>query len=263
MENNTFKGSIFGGFNRQDVMNYIEKASRESGELLQQNQEQIAALEQENTQLRDQCEQLRVSLQDTVASPAPRRLNGMPRRLPAPVLERRWKMHSVPTASTPKKSIPCRQPSPPCSPKWINSTRCRKILPMSKWKPNTEQTPWWPKPEPAQKRSSAKPARRPTPSFLLQRPMQKRSARRPTATLQRSARKADQHAMLSRQQLHTLLNSTQAQYQALLEMYKSSALQAATALQKAQEQMTQMPAVFDKISAGMKTPAIQPGKKDG
>ncbi len=47
MENNTFKGSIFGGFNRQDVMNYIEKASRESGELLQQNQEQIAALEQE------------------------------------------------------------------------------------------------------------------------------------------------------------------------------------------------------------------------
>ena len=68
MENNTFKGSIFGGFNRQDVMNYIEKASRESGELLQQNQEQIAALEQENTQLRDQCEQLRVSLQDTVAS---------------------------------------------------------------------------------------------------------------------------------------------------------------------------------------------------
>ena len=75
--------------------------------------------------------------------------------------------------------------------------------------------------------------------------------------------KADQHAMLSRQQLHTLLNSTQAQYQALLEMYKSSALQAATALQKAQEQMTQMPAVFDKISAGMKTLQSSREKKDG
>ena len=43
MENNTFKGSLFGGFRRQDVMDYIEKASRESAELLQSQEERIHA----------------------------------------------------------------------------------------------------------------------------------------------------------------------------------------------------------------------------
>ena len=30
MENNTFKGSLFGGFNREDVIDYIKKTSAES-----------------------------------------------------------------------------------------------------------------------------------------------------------------------------------------------------------------------------------------
>ena len=40
MENTTFKNSLFGGFNRQDVIDYIESASRKSSET-------IAALEAE------------------------------------------------------------------------------------------------------------------------------------------------------------------------------------------------------------------------
>ena len=34
MENNSFKSNVFGGFNRQDVINYIEKSAKESRELI-------------------------------------------------------------------------------------------------------------------------------------------------------------------------------------------------------------------------------------
>ena len=38
MENNTFKGTLFGGFNREDVISYITKTSAQANE-------RIAALE--------------------------------------------------------------------------------------------------------------------------------------------------------------------------------------------------------------------------
>ncbi len=44
MENNSFKSSVFGGFNRQDVIEYIEKSAKESQEILD-------ALEQEKKTL--------------------------------------------------------------------------------------------------------------------------------------------------------------------------------------------------------------------
>ena len=263
MENNTFKGSIFGGFNRQDVMNYIEKASRESGELLQQNQEQIAALEQENTQLRDQCEQLRVSLQDTVAS------------LSAAQAERDAAQASCASAG---EALENAQRSNRQYTEEINTLQATvaalqpevdKFHTLQKNIADVEvEAKHRADTLVAEARASAeeilRKARTQADAVL--------SAAKADAEKIRSEangnaaairQKADQHAMLSRQQLHTLLNSTHAQYQALLEMYKSSALQAATALQKAQEQMTQMPAVFDKISAGMKTLQSSREKKDG
>ena len=75
MENNTFKGSLFGGFNRQDVMNYIEKASKESAQLLEENAARIAALEQdvgakgeELSALRAERDRLQSDLKDACAS---------------------------------------------------------------------------------------------------------------------------------------------------------------------------------------------------
>ena len=59
MENNTFKGSLFGGFNREDVIDYITKASAESTariESLEGDVDKLCAQEQE---LRTQIAALR------------------------------------------------------------------------------------------------------------------------------------------------------------------------------------------------------------
>ena len=50
MENNTFKGSLFGGFNREDVIDYIKKTSAESTariESLEGDIDKLCAQEQE------------------------------------------------------------------------------------------------------------------------------------------------------------------------------------------------------------------------
>ena len=47
---NTFRRAVFGGFNRQDVTEYISRTAREYSERLEQ-------LEQENMNLRTQLEQ--------------------------------------------------------------------------------------------------------------------------------------------------------------------------------------------------------------
>ena len=50
MENNTFKGSLFGGFNREDVIDYIRKTSAESTariESLEGDIDKLCAQEQE------------------------------------------------------------------------------------------------------------------------------------------------------------------------------------------------------------------------
>ena len=51
MENNTFKTAVFGGFDRQDVIQYIERFARESAEAQDQ-------LMEENEKLRQQVEEL-------------------------------------------------------------------------------------------------------------------------------------------------------------------------------------------------------------
>lgn len=56
MEGNTFKSSVFGGFNREDVIHYIEKSSAEANE-------RIAALETERDALRSEINSLRDEIQ--------------------------------------------------------------------------------------------------------------------------------------------------------------------------------------------------------
>lgn len=60
MENNFFKGALFGGFRREDVIAYIEKTAAENREL-------ITGLEQRNGKLAEENETLRGDL-DAAAS---------------------------------------------------------------------------------------------------------------------------------------------------------------------------------------------------
>ena len=50
-----FKTCVFGGFDREDVINYIEKSAKES-------QERIEALESENTKLKEDNERIELAL---------------------------------------------------------------------------------------------------------------------------------------------------------------------------------------------------------
>ena len=54
---NTFKSSVFGGFNRDDVIRYIEKTSLES-------KQQIEALEQERKRLLSELDELRPQVEE-------------------------------------------------------------------------------------------------------------------------------------------------------------------------------------------------------
>lgn len=65
MENNTIKSVMFGGFDKQDVINYIEKAAKESADAQhtleeenQELQERLAELSRENEMLRAQVDKL-------------------------------------------------------------------------------------------------------------------------------------------------------------------------------------------------------------
>ena len=58
---NTFKSSVFGGFNRDDVIRYIEKPSLES-------QPQIEALEQESDGLCRENAELRATLAESYST---------------------------------------------------------------------------------------------------------------------------------------------------------------------------------------------------
>ena len=93
--------------------------------------------------------------------------------------------------------------------------------------------------------------------------------RRAESTLQQAnaaaaavRQKADRHALLVRQQLSAQLAGCQEQYRRLLESYKGSALQAASALQKAQENVARLPQVFDQISEGLHQLGEMAQKKD-
>ena len=59
MENNTFKGSLFGGFNREDVIDYIKKTSAESAARIESLEGDIDKLCAQEQELRTQVSTLR------------------------------------------------------------------------------------------------------------------------------------------------------------------------------------------------------------
>ena len=59
MENNSFKSSVFGGFKRQDVINYIEKSAKESRELIDSMEAAKKALQEENDSMQSELTTLR------------------------------------------------------------------------------------------------------------------------------------------------------------------------------------------------------------
>lgn len=63
MESNTFKSVTFGGFDKQDVINYIERASREAAEAQEKLQEECERLRQELQDLQGENGELRSRLE--------------------------------------------------------------------------------------------------------------------------------------------------------------------------------------------------------
>ena len=53
---NTFKSSVFGGFNRDDVIRYIEKTSLESKQQIEALEQESDGLCRENAELRDKLD---------------------------------------------------------------------------------------------------------------------------------------------------------------------------------------------------------------
>ena len=64
MESNTFKSVAFGGFDKQDVISYIERISREAVETQEQLQKECEGLRQELQILRDQSGELQSRLEE-------------------------------------------------------------------------------------------------------------------------------------------------------------------------------------------------------
>ncbi|MBQ3103911.1 MAG: hypothetical protein IJC58_06465 [Oscillospiraceae bacterium] len=62
MENTTFKNSLFGGFNRQDVIDYIESASRKSSETIAALEAEVASLQDERAALTEERDSLSAEL---------------------------------------------------------------------------------------------------------------------------------------------------------------------------------------------------------
>ena len=59
MENNTFKSVAFGGFDKQDVIRYIEQSAQENAAILAKMEEEKQAVQDENTALQEQLALLR------------------------------------------------------------------------------------------------------------------------------------------------------------------------------------------------------------
>ena len=67
MENNTFKSVAFGGFAKQDVINYIEEAAREAAAQQEQLQQENDSLRSQIQELTAQLEQARNEVQELTA----------------------------------------------------------------------------------------------------------------------------------------------------------------------------------------------------
>ena len=73
MENNTFKGSLFGGFNREDVIDYIKKTSAESTARIESLEGDIDKLCAQEQELRTQVSTLRGENASPKSTATPRR----------------------------------------------------------------------------------------------------------------------------------------------------------------------------------------------
>ena len=62
MENNSFKRVTFGGFAKQDVIDYIEKTARENAAVVEQ-------LRKENASLQDELKEVKLQLEGALAYP--------------------------------------------------------------------------------------------------------------------------------------------------------------------------------------------------
>lgn len=70
MESNTFKSAMFGGFDRQDVISYIELTSRENAAKVEKIQCENHTLETANESLTEQLAALRRQLEELTAQDA-------------------------------------------------------------------------------------------------------------------------------------------------------------------------------------------------
>ena len=262
MENNTFKGSIFGGFNRQDVMNYIEKSSKESAQLLEENAEKISELEKELQELRTQFFKLQDDFDETSSE-----LNSAKEALDSAKSENKTLQEQIESsregfskADTEVQSLTAANEALQLevdefhelknhiaeielegkqrSEAIVNNATCEAAAILKKAKDEAE--------------------------YILNNANAKAEKTLSEASLSAAAtrQKAEQHAMLTRQQLTVLLTNCQNQYSSVLEAYKKAALQAASDLQKAQENMAQLPTAFEKISDGLKKLSDTHQKKD-
>ena len=295
MENNTFKGSLFGGFNRQDVINYIEKASKESAALLDESTTKISALEEELDTLRKQYTALQEEFK-TASADSQAKYEDEISALNADT------QTITDTLNTTKNELASEQEHSAALQSKLDAAiaknqQCQKELlelmekiellqpevdEYHKLKNNivdievegrqradsaiaeaTAQVDTMVKKAQAEADAVIEKAKTQAEEIL-------RKANADASALASGAKeqaektineanqnaaairqKAEQHAVLTRQQLNALLTNTQNQYSTLIDSYKNAALQAATALQKAQENMTQLPNVFDKINNGI------------
>lgn len=67
MENNTLKSVAFGGFDKQDVIRYIEQAAKEAAAVQEKLQQENDGLQEEVTSLKEQLGKLEKQLEDTNA----------------------------------------------------------------------------------------------------------------------------------------------------------------------------------------------------
>ena len=67
MENYTFKTVAFGGFDKQDVIHYIEQTSKETAERQDQLQQEKESLQTEAERLRSQLRELQTRLDTETA----------------------------------------------------------------------------------------------------------------------------------------------------------------------------------------------------
>ena len=262
MENNIFKGSLFGGFNRQDVMNYIEKASRESAVLLQEKDAQISALEQQVRQLSAQQKALQEELQQTKQSCE--QANDA-----LATAHENWLSTQAALQEAQARSQQDAQELQRLSA--AAEALQAEVEEYHTLKNNIAEVEVDAKHRAAtivaeaekEARTLVQKAREQAENILQEAGAQAEKTRSEANAAAAAVRqRADQHAVLTRQQLNALLSSCRAQYEALMETYKASALQAATGLQKAQENLARLPGVFDKMNEGLRKLGENKQKKD-